>query len=322
MAALRLNLIRPSLRLAVSGIRYQSNIASQTPFQKRSDEFVRDYERYNGLDVTRSSADAQLVNFNAPEHRSPELDRLRVVPRDRAFFMANPPHEEIMRGLNDLLQRHINLPTIAKDQVDNRTTWLSQEDYRAMLGGIHFKPKYYKELVRHLTRLSVIDPQLMPNEVRNNLAPFTKRKSDNYVAKKYPSLDELGRAIAVGRRKTASARVQMVKSSETIKGQVLINNRPLFDYFPRLADRNTVMYPLKVVGGESSYNMFITVSGGGLAGQASAVAHGIARALVIHNPLFLTRLSRAGVLQRDARKKERKKPGKPKARKSYTWVKR
>lgn len=295
----------------------------QEQLSRRLKDIVAEYEEFNGIRTQqRTVEEAQgrdRVQYNDTRHRSPELDRLRVVPRDRAFFMANPPHEEIMRELNDLAQRYVNLPTVPRDQVDGgRTTWVSQDEYRSMLGGAHFKPKYYKTLLRQLNRLSTIDPQLMPEPVRAALAPFTKRKSDTWVQKSYPTLDSVGRAISVGRRKTSSARVQTVRGS----GQILVNGRPLNEYFPRLADRKTILYPLSVVAAEHRYNIFATVVGGGLSGQAGAVAHGIARTLVIHNPLLLTRLSRAGAIQRDPRKKERKKPGKPKARKSYTWVKR
>lgn len=304
----------------------ESNLAKEQ-LNSRLSDIVKEYEDYNGIKSPdkQSIEEVQgknLVQYNDTLHRSPELDRLRVVPKDRAFYMANPPHEEIIRELNDLSQKYINLPTIPKDQVDNRTTWVTQEEYRSMLGGVHFKPKYYKALLRHLNNLSTIDPQLMPDEVRDALGPFTKRKSDTWVQKSYPTLDSIGRATSVGRRKTASARVQTVKGSESITGRILVNGRPLNDYFPRLADRKKVMYPLSVVDSEGKYNIFATVTGGGLSGQSGAVAHGIAKTLVIHNPLVLTRLSKAGVIQRDARKKERKKPGKPKARKSYTWVKR
>lgn len=314
-------------RRAVFGARLYSSDSSmvQEQISRRLKDIVSEYEDFNGIKSHRTVEEAQgknLVQYNDQLHRSPELDRLRVVPRDKAFFMANPPHEEIIRELNDLAQKFINLPTIARDQVDNRTTWVTQDEYKSMLGGVHFKPKYYKTLLRQLNRLSTIDPQLMPAEVRDALAPFTKRKSDTWVQKSYPTLDSIGRAIAVGRRKTSSARVQTVKSSENISGQILVNGKTLNEYFPRLTDRKKILYPLTVVDSENKYNIFATVVGGGLSGQSGAIAHGIARTLVIHNPLLLTRLSRAGAIQRDARKKERKKPGKPKARKSYTWVKR
>jgi small subunit ribosomal protein S9 len=314
-------------RRAVIGARLYSSDSNmvQEQMSRRLKDIVSEYEDFNGIKSHRSVEDAQgknLVQYNDTLHRSPELDRLRVVPKDKAFFMANPPHEEIIRELNDLAQKFVNLPTIPRDQVDNRTTWVTQEEYKSMLGGVHFKPKYYKTLLRQLNRLSTIDPQLMPAEVRDALSPFTKRKSDTWVQKSYPTLDAVGRAIAVGRRKSSSARVQTVKSSETISGQVLVNGKPLNEYFPRLADRKKILYPLSVVNSENKYNIFATVVGGGLSGQSGAIAHGIAKTLVIHNPLLLTRLSRAGAIQRDPRKKERKKPGKPKARKSYTWVKR
>lgn len=315
--------LRPSntsvrlLRFSTSCIKQQNN----NSLENKMSEMVRDYEQFNGID-TNGNALQDMVNFSDRQHISPTLEKLRVVPRDTSFYMANPPHEEIMRELNEILQQHINIPTIPRDQVDNKTTWLTQEEYQAMLGGEHFKPKYYKSLLKVLNRLCIVDPQLMPDQVRTALHPFTKRVSDNWAAKKYPTLDSIGRALAVGRRKSASARVQMVKSNENAAGQILVNGKSLDLYFPRLTHRQSIVYPFQVCGVESGFNTFITVTGGGPSGQADAVAQGIARALVIHNPLFLTRLSRSKCIQRDPRVKERKKPGKPKARKSYTWVKR
>jgi small subunit ribosomal protein S9 len=82
------------------------------------------------------------------------------------------------------------------------------------------------------------------------------------------------------------------------------------------------MYPLKVVDSLEDYNVFVTVHGGGVTGQADAVALAMSKAIVIHNPLLKKRLSRAECLKTDRRKVERKKPGKLKARRSMTWVKR
>ena len=85
----------------------------------------------------------------------------------------------------------------------------------------------------------------------------------------------------------SSARIMMAKSGEEIRGQILVNGRPLDLYFPRLTHRKSIMYPLTVLEAEDRYNIFVTVHGGGPTGQADAVAHGIARALAIHNPLFI-----------------------------------
>jgi small subunit ribosomal protein S9 len=278
----------------------------------------------NGMHGQRSEDEIKgisLIKYNDPRHLSPGMDRLRVVPRDRAFYMLNPPHEEQMRIFNDLIQKYISLPIIPKESFQ-APTLLPLEEYATNHGGHRLKPSQYLAFRRLALRLAQIDHQLMPEEVNAALQPFLRRNNAEVSLKKYKTLDSEGRAVAVGRRKTSSARVQVVKSQENIRGQILVNGRPLDRYFLRLQDRNEIMYPLRVIEGLSEYNVFATVQGGGSSGQAGAISHALSRSLVIHNPLLLTRLSKAGCIQRDPRSKERKKPGKPRARKSYTWVKR
>ncbi|KIO32212.1 hypothetical protein M407DRAFT_66924, partial [Tulasnella calospora MUT 4182] len=104
--------------------------------------------------------------------------------------------------------------------------------------------------------------------------------------------------------------------------QILINNLPLAEYFPTVTDREKVTRPLKLAGVLGAYNVFALVRGGGTSGQAGALAHGIAKALIPHVPDTAKILSKAGLTKRDPRMVERKKTGLAKARKAYAWVKR
>ncbi|GAB4249222.1 30S ribosomal protein S9 [Deferrisoma sp.] len=124
---------------------------------------------------------------------------------------------------------------------------------------------------------------------------------------------------ATGKRKTAIARVYLTPG----EGQVIINRkRTLEDYFPREAHRRAVLAPLALTERLGKYNVKVTVRGGGPTGQAEAVRHGIARALVEEDPDLRPLLKRAGLLTRDARIVERKKYGHHKARKSPQYSKR
>lgn len=268
-----------------------------------------------------SSTQQDMVSLNAPEHMTRDLDRLRVVPKDTTFYMSNPPHEESMRHLNNLLRKHINLPTVSREET-TPVSWMTLQEYSAIGGGSRLKPIQYKSLVKVLTRLSLIDPQLMPNEIWEGLRPFVRDRGSKSLSITQKELDEYGRASAIGRRKTSSVCIYVTKNTESAQGQVLVNGKSITEYFPRLVDRDAMLYPLKAVDLTGQFNIFATVQGGGLTGQSNAIALGIARGIVMHNPLLKSRLHRAGCLTRDARKVERKKPGKPKARKSYTWVKR
>ncbi len=121
-----------------------------------------------------------------------------------------------------------------------------------------------------------------------------------------------------GRRKTASARV-FIKPGV---GRILVNRRSLDDYFGRETARMVVRQPLDVAGARNSFDIAVTVKGGGGAGQAGAIRHGIARALVEYDESLRVPMREAGFLTRDAREVERKKVGLRKARKRPQYSKR
>ena len=123
---------------------------------------------------------------------------------------------------------------------------------------------------------------------------------------------------ATGRRKTAIARTWIKPGS----GEIVINNRPVEEYFPIETIRTDMIQPFKITNTFGSYDVKATVVGGGVAGQADAVRHGITRALVAVNPDFRITLKRAGFIKRDPRVKERKKYGQKGARARFQFSKR
>jgi small subunit ribosomal protein S9 len=123
---------------------------------------------------------------------------------------------------------------------------------------------------------------------------------------------------ATGRRKTAIARTWIKPGS----GEIVINNRPVKEYFPIETIRTDMIQPFKITNTFGSYDVKATVVGGGIAGQADAVRHGITRALVSVNPDFRLVLKRAGFIKRDPRVKERKKYGQKGARARFQFSKR
>ena len=123
---------------------------------------------------------------------------------------------------------------------------------------------------------------------------------------------------ATGRRKTAISRTWLKPGS----GEIIINNRPVKDYFPVEATREEMLQPFKITNTLGSYDVKATVVGGGIAGQAGAVRHGITRALVSVNPDFRLSLKKAGFIKRDPRVKERKKYGQKGARARFQFSKR
>ena len=123
----------------------------------------------------------------------------------------------------------------------------------------------------------------------------------------------------VGRRKSATARVRLYSGGG---GQMVVNGRPLAEHFVRGVDVLHLLEPLKITGMEGRFDLSVKVSGGGVGGQAGAVRLGIARALLKVDPELRPVLRRGGFLTRDARVKERKKPGLKRARKAPTYTKR
>jgi len=130
---------------------------------------------------------------------------------------------------------------------------------------------------------------------------------------------------AVGRRKSAIARVRLISAGpdkSIKKGNLLINDKPYKEYFSILALQKKIEAPFARLKAISMFGGTVKVKGGGIAGQADAVQHGISRALIVFDDGFRKKLKKSGYLTRDSRVKERKKFGKKKARKSPQWSKR
>jgi small subunit ribosomal protein S9 len=123
---------------------------------------------------------------------------------------------------------------------------------------------------------------------------------------------------ATGKRKTSSARIFLRPG----KGKIQVNKREIEDYFPNQTHQVLIKKPLQLTECIEKFDIYITVRGGGLSGQAGAIRHGIARALVEYNRELRERLKKGGLLTRDARIKERKKYGQRGARARFQFSKR
>ncbi|MFZ5587653.1 MAG: 30S ribosomal protein S9 [Thermodesulfobacteriota bacterium] len=126
------------------------------------------------------------------------------------------------------------------------------------------------------------------------------------------------RYYATGKRKTSVARCWLLPGN----GKVTVNKRPAEEYFSRETDTMVLKQPLALTDTQSQFDVLVTVDGGGTTGQAGAIRHGIARALLTFNPELRQVLKRAGFLTRDPRKKERKKYGQRGARARFQYSKR
>ncbi len=123
---------------------------------------------------------------------------------------------------------------------------------------------------------------------------------------------------ATGRRKTAVAQVRLTRGD----GNWRVNKRDFEGYFPQEALRHYIVQPLQLTNQEGEFDIVVKLTGGGLSGQAGALRHGLARALVLSDSSLREVLKNSGCLTRDARMKERKKAGQPGARKRFQFSKR
>lgn len=160
------------------------------------------------------------------------------------------------------------------------------------------------------------DEKLRLEDLKEAIAPPEEEQAAQTPVE--PEIDEYGRAYATGKRKNAVARVWIKPGP----GRVTVNGRTEEVYFARPVLRMILHQPFAAVDRTGQYDVTCTVVGGGLSGQAGAVRHGIGRALSRFEPGLRPVLKRGGFLSRDSRVVERKKYGKPKARKSFQFSKR
>lgn len=147
---------------------------------------------------------------------------------------------------------------------------------------------------------------------------WRKRQSEAPPSVYVRKVDDDGRAYAVGKRKSSVARVWLREGT----GEVTVNGKHWVQYFPRADHREQVVRPLFLLGKARMFSIDCEVRGGGSTGQAEALRHGIARAMLNWNPQWRKPLKSEGLLTRDSRIVESKKYGHKKARKAFQWVKR
>eukprot|EP00242_Pyramimonas_sp_CCMP2087_P012993 CAMPEP_0198209508 /NCGR_PEP_ID=MMETSP1445-20131203/16529_1 /TAXON_ID=36898 /ORGANISM="Pyramimonas sp., Strain CCMP2087" /LENGTH=293 /DNA_ID=CAMNT_0043883309 /DNA_START=179 /DNA_END=1060 /DNA_ORIENTATION=+ len=135
-------------------------------------------------------------------------------------------------------------------------------------------------------------------------------------------VDEDGRAYGLGRRKCSTARVHIWENEGAASPTFMVNDRLYTEYFPLFEQISQMLHPFMVTGTTGRFNIEAKVHGGGMSSQAGAIVLGVARALQNFEPSWRKLMKSEGLMTRDQRMVERKKPGKPKARKSFQWVKR
>ncbi|KAG0648506.1 37S ribosomal [Hyphodiscus hymeniophilus] len=240
----------------------------------------------------------------------------RLVPASPSYFTAQPVFIDDLLQLQNLLRRYANLPTVKPIDAP-RVAWISIREYRNVAGET-VKNSKYSEIVEILQRLNQIHPSVTPSEVTEALNNYKRSVNHFQNVTKQPFVNEGGLALGAGRRKAATARAWLVEGT----GEVLVNGKTLAQAFGRIHDRESVIWALKATDRIDKYNVWALCEGGGSTGQAEALTLAVGKALLGHEPALKPALRRAGCVTRDPRRVERKKPGRVKARKMPTWVKR
>ncbi|BFZ61395.1 37S ribosomal protein S9, mitochondrial [Saitoella coloradoensis] len=240
------------------------------------------------------------------------------LPESPSYFTTKSKYNDTLIGLENLLRKYETLPTLPADDVP-LMLWTKLDQFKSLLGDYRIKPVEFRRVIYVLNRLNAIKPDYMTDEIKAVLAQYKREEFTRTVVKtKERTVDEYGRAYALGKRKEAVAKVWVVEG----EGNIMVNGKPLADMFVKQADRESVVFPLVVTSRLPNYNVWAVVKGGGTTGQAEAIQLGISRALMIHDTELKLVLRKAGLVTRDPRVVERKKPGHKKARKMPTWVKR
>jgi small subunit ribosomal protein S9 len=218
------------------------------------------------------------------EHKLNLLQRIRIVPQSPSYFSARSAFNDSYLHIDELYLKYNSLPKVSEPP---RIRFLSHMDIKGRAGTAEkVKKTRYLDMISKLRELSAVEPILMPPEVKQAVEDYMAVHQHTEIKIKEQSLDEWGRSLGIGARKTSTAKVFLVLGD----GQVLINNRNLTDYFGRLHDRESALWPLKITNRIDKYNVFGILTGGGLTGQAEAMTLAVAKALLVHEPELEERL--------------------------------
>lgn len=213
-------------------------------------------------------------------------DPARIIPASPSYFTGEPVFTDNLLLLQNLLNKHQAIPQVPADRAP-RMAWLRLSQYRST-SGERIGASKYAQILRLLTRLNRIHPQLRPREVTKILEKYQRPGSAKSQQAKPGTIDEYGRSKGVGRRKESSAQVFLVEGT----GEILVNGKSIVDAFPRIHDRESAIWPLKISERLDKYNIFALISGGGVTGQAEAMTLAVTKALLVHEPALKPLLRR------------------------------
>ena len=231
---------------------------------------------------------APEIDFGDEEDSKDDIAKqpARIIPVSGAYFTTSPVLIDHVLRLERFIEDFGALPIVRPEDAP-RVSWMSLAQFRSFAGEEVGSSKY-SQIVRLLRRLNLIHPKYRPPKVEEYLAFFRRPGSVPPEPAKPTFIDEFGVSTAKGRRKSSTAKVQLVEGS----GEVLINGKSIVETFPRIHDRESALWPLKVTERIDKYNAFVLTAGGGLTGQAESVTLAMAKALLVHEPALKPTLRR------------------------------
>lgn len=217
---------------------------------------------------------------------SPVERHVRALPASPSYFSRKPEFNDSFLRLQTLMRRYSHLPTAPSEQL-GKVAFRTLKDFRLSVGE-NVKASEYAKCMTLVKRLNRIHPDLLPIEVKQAVAKFTRDINPHNQKTKPIPIDKFGRALGVGKRKTSTARAWVVEGT----GEVLVNGKSLADAFGRIHDRDSAVWALKTTARTDKYNVWALVDGGGTTGQAEALAMAVGKALMAHEPALKPALRR------------------------------
>jgi small subunit ribosomal protein S9 len=214
---------------------------------------------FRGFHTTIKTFDSENIHLN--KYESFDILSKREQPESISYFTGKPTYNDLIIRLNDLISKYRTTPKI-HDKSESSTLWKLKKHLDEELG-LRLKTHQYRTIIQKLNQLNKIIPEIAP-QLHNFLDLF--RRYDLEKEKKLlgamKTVDRYGRAFALGKRKEAVAQVWVVEGD----GHVIINGKPISEYFSLLKDRESILYPFQVTDLLEKYNVWTKVEGGGTTG--------------------------------------------------------
>ncbi|RMD43515.1 hypothetical protein DV735_g1623, partial [Chaetothyriales sp. CBS 134920] len=276
---------------------------------------------FSAVSALRSDVQIQAapeIDFRALDvsKNNPYKTPARIIPVSPSYFTTTPVFNDYVLQLENLLKSFGSMPVVRAEEAP-QMPWMSLEQARTAMGE-NIGAAKFAQVLGMLRRLNIIHPNYKSERITRFIELFRRPGAKPAPPRRPVFIDHFGRSTGVGRRKSAAAKAVLVEGT----GEVLINGRSIVDAFPRLHDRESALWALKVSGRLDKYNAFVLTSGGGITGQAESITLAVAKALLVQEPALKSVLRKAGCLTRVLKRVERKKAGRVKARKRPAWVKR